>query len=108
MGPNHSFGRFVKNKIRYLLKVSHIEHLLSSSSSLKNKQVLIHHGGGKIEKGNPLSLYTFLAAVHRVIFEPCTCCHVFAIQLGDPLPLSHFIPLSLYPPMIDYCSRCPL
>ena len=49
----------------------------------------------------------FLAAVHRIIFKLCICCHVFAIQLGDSLPLTHFIPLSLYPPTIGYWSRRP-
>jgi hypothetical protein len=30
--------------------MSYIKHLLSSSSSLKNKEVLTNHGGGKIER----------------------------------------------------------
>lgn len=105
MGPNHSFGRFVKNMLRDSPKVSHIEHLLSSSSSLKNKEVLIHHGRGKIEKGKLLCLYPFFALVHWVIFKPCTYCRVFDIQLGDPFPLSHSIPLGLYPPTIGYLSH---
>ena len=45
-----------------------------------------------------------MATVHRVIFELCTCCRIFAIQLGDPLPLSHSIPLGLYPPTIGSLS----
>ena len=105
MSPNHSFGRFIKNMLRDSPKVSHTKHLLSSSISLKNKGVLTHHGGGKIEKGKPLCLYPFLAAVHQVIFEPCTCCRIFSIHFGDPFPLSHSIPLSIYPPTIGYLSR---
>lgn len=104
MGPNHSFGRFITNMLRDSLKVSYIEHLLSSLSSLKNKGVLTHHGGGKIEKGKPLCLCLILVAVHQVIFEPCTCCHVFSIQLGDTFPWSHSIPLSVYPLTIGSLS----
>jgi hypothetical protein len=45
MGPNPSF-RFVKNMMRDSPKVSYTEHLLSSSISLKNKEVLIYLDGG--------------------------------------------------------------
>jgi hypothetical protein len=31
--------------------MSYTEHLLSSSSSLKNKEVIAIHGGGKFEAG---------------------------------------------------------
>ena len=96
MGPNHSFFRFVKYMMRDSLKVSYIEHLLSSSSLLKNKGVLIHHGGGKFEKSTPMCLCLFLEEIHRVIFEPCTYHCIFVIQLGDPLPLSHSPLMSVY------------
>ena len=39
-----------------------------------------------------------MAVVHQVIFELCTYYRIFAIQLGDPFPLSHSIPLCLYSP----------
>ena len=61
--------------------------------------------GEKIERENPLCLCPFLAAIHRVIFKPCTCCHVFSIQLGDPFPLIHSIPLSVYPLTIGSLSN---
>ena len=102
MGPNHSFFRFVKYMMRDSLKVSYIEHLLSSSSLLKNKGVLIHHGGGKFEKSTPMCLCLFLEEIHRVIFEPCTCNCFFVIHLSDPFPLSHSILMSVYPLMIGF------
>jgi hypothetical protein len=46
MGSNLSFFRFIKYVMRYSLKMSYIEHMLSSLSSLKNKEVLVVHGGG--------------------------------------------------------------
>jgi hypothetical protein len=58
-GPNPSFFRFVKHMSRDSSKMSYTEHLLSSSSSLKNKEVLTNYGGGGIERSgssfwNPL------------------------------------------------------
>jgi hypothetical protein len=49
MGPNPYFFQFVKQRKRDLPKVSHIEHVLSSSSSLNQKEVLVYLDGGKIE-----------------------------------------------------------
>ena len=104
MGPNHSFFRFFKYMMRDSLKVSYIEHLLSSSSLLKNKGILIHHGGGKFEKRKPMCLCLFLEEIYRVIFEPCTCNCFFVIHLGDPFPLSHSILMSVYPLTIGSLS----
>jgi hypothetical protein len=50
MGSNLSFFRFVKNVMRDSSKIIYIDHFLSSSSSLKNKEVLIVHGGGKLRE----------------------------------------------------------
>lgn len=50
MEPNHSFLRFIKYMMRDSPKVIYIKHLLSSSSSLKNKGVLIHRGGGNLKR----------------------------------------------------------
>ena len=49
MGLNHSFFSFVKNILRDSRKLSYTDHLLSSSISLKNKEILANHGVGKIE-----------------------------------------------------------
>jgi hypothetical protein len=55
MGLNPYFFQFVKQMKRDLLKVSYIEHVLSSSSSLNQKEVLIYLDGGKIEGSKPSS-----------------------------------------------------
>jgi hypothetical protein len=47
MGPIPYLFRFVKQRKRNLPKVSYIEHVLSSSSSLNQKEVLIYLDGGK-------------------------------------------------------------
>lgn len=60
MGPNPSF-KFVKNMLKDSPKVNYSEHLLSSSSSLKNKKVLANHGGGKIEEKWVKSLENIMA-----------------------------------------------
>jgi hypothetical protein len=56
MGPNPYFFQFVKQRKRNLPKVSYIEHVLSSSSSLNEKEVLIYLDGGKIERNKPSGL----------------------------------------------------
>jgi hypothetical protein len=50
MGPNPSLLRFIKHMSRDSSKMSYIEHILSSSSSLKNKEVLTNHGGGELKE----------------------------------------------------------
>ena len=50
MGLDPSFFRFVKYMLRDSMKVSYIEHLLSPSSSLKDKGALTHHGGEKLKR----------------------------------------------------------
>ena len=47
MGSNPYFFQFVKQRKRNLSKVSYIEHVLSSSSSLNQKEVLVYLDGGK-------------------------------------------------------------
>jgi hypothetical protein len=49
MGLNPSFFKFVKHMVRESSKVRYTNHFLSYSSSLKNKEVLTDHGGGKNE-----------------------------------------------------------
>jgi hypothetical protein len=49
MGSNPHFFRFVNRVKRNLLKVSYTEHSLPSSS-LRNKEVLIHLDGGEFGK----------------------------------------------------------
>jgi hypothetical protein len=62
MGPNPSFFRFIKHVMRDSSKMSYTEHMLSSSSSLKNKEVLTNHGGGEIE-GSGSSFGKIMAVV---------------------------------------------
>jgi hypothetical protein len=44
MEPNPSFFRFVKHMSRDSSKMRYIDHILSSLSSLKNKEVLTNYG----------------------------------------------------------------
>ena len=58
-------------------KVGYTKHLLSSSSSFKNKELLAKHGGGKI-KGNYVSfMLTYYGSSPWVSFEhgtfSCLC-----------------------------------
>jgi hypothetical protein len=48
MEPNLSFFKFMKHVMRDSLKMSYTKHLLSPSRSLKNKEVLVIHGGGNV------------------------------------------------------------
>jgi hypothetical protein len=51
LGSNSSFFRFFKNENMGLIRrMSYTEDLLSSSSSLKKKEVLAYLGGGKLGK----------------------------------------------------------
>jgi hypothetical protein len=56
MGLNPYFFQFVKQRKRNLPKVSYMEHWLSSSISLNQKEVLIYLDGGKIERRKASSL----------------------------------------------------
>jgi hypothetical protein len=53
MGPNPYFFQFVKQRKRDLPKVSYIENVLPSSSSLNKKEVFAYLDGGKIEGSKP-------------------------------------------------------
>jgi hypothetical protein len=64
-------------------KMSYTEHLLSSSSSLKNKEVLTNHGGGKIEGSGSSFLESIMAAI-VVSLEHGTCLCLI-LQLGNLL-----------------------
>jgi hypothetical protein len=55
MRPKPYFFKFVKQRKRELLKVSYIDHVLPSSSSLNQKEVLVYLDGGKIERSKPSS-----------------------------------------------------
>ena len=82
MGPNPSFSKFIKHMLRDSPKVSYIEHLLSSSSSLKNKEVLTNHQWGK--KGRETKSYLIqknknkkTTAVISVTLEQSTSHHIY-------------------------------
>jgi len=62
MASNPSFS-FVKHVMRNSSKMRYIEHLLPSSSSLKNKEVLSNHGGGGDFEGSGSSFKIIMAVV---------------------------------------------
>jgi hypothetical protein len=101
MGPNPSFFRFIKHVMRDSSKMSYTEHLLSSSSSLKNKEVLTIHGGGGGGGGNLREVgqvfWKALWQLFVVTLEHGTCLHL-VLQLGNFLSLSHTNPMSHYTP----------
>jgi hypothetical protein len=82
-GPNPSFFRFIKHMSRDSSKMSYTEHMLSSSSSLKNKEVLTNHGGGEIERSGSSFLESIMAAI-VVTLEHGTCLCLI-LQLGNIL-----------------------
>ena len=83
MGPNPSFFKFIKNMLRASPKVSYIKHMVSSSISLKNKEVLSNHGRGKIEVKRVKSLENIMEAI-VVTLEHGTCSHL-VLSLGNLL-----------------------
>jgi hypothetical protein len=50
MGLNPSVFRFIKHMSRESSNMIYIDHILSSSSSLKNKEVLTNHGRVKLKE----------------------------------------------------------
>jgi hypothetical protein len=96
MGLNPSFFRFVKHVMRDSSKMSYIEHMLSSSSSLKNKEVLVVHGGGKFE-GSGSVFWKALWQLFVVTLEHGTC-FVLSYSWVIFLSLSHTNPMSHYTP----------
>jgi hypothetical protein len=70
--PNPSFFRFVKHMSRDSSKMSYTEHLLSSSSLLKNKEVLTNHGGGEIERSGSI----FWNPLWKLLLSPLNMAHV--------------------------------
>ena len=65
------------------MKVIYTEHLLSSSSSFENKEVLANNGGRKIEGKWVKSLENFMASLVAAL-EHGTCYHL-DLQLGNLL-----------------------
>jgi hypothetical protein len=96
MGLDLSFFKFVKHVMRDSSKMSYIENLLSSSSSLKNKKVLIVHGGGNLRE------------VGQLFGKDCGNCSLSPLKMEDVcvlsynwvifLSLSHTFPMSHYTP----------
>jgi hypothetical protein len=66
MGTNPYLFQFIKQRKRNPLKVSYIEHVLPSSSSLNEKEVLIYLGGGEIEGSGS----SFLRILYGIFFLP--------------------------------------
>jgi hypothetical protein len=62
--------------------MSYTEHLLSSSSSLKKKEVLIYLDGGKIEGSGSSFLESFMAVIVALEHGTCLC---LILQLGNML-----------------------
>jgi hypothetical protein len=73
LGSNPYFFRFVKHMKRNLLKVSYTKHFLSSSRSLKNKEILIYMDGGEIWKVG--QDFETLWKLFLVTLEHGTCLH---------------------------------
>jgi hypothetical protein len=107
MGLNLSFFRFVKNLMRDSLKMSYTEHLLSSSISLKNKEVLIIHvgGGGEFERSGSI----FGKHYGSRLFSPLNMAHfcVFSYNWVICLSLSHTDPMSHNTPL-DHPKSAPI
>ena len=77
MGLNHSFFKFVKNMLRDSLKVSYTKHLLSSSISLKNKEVITNHHRAKQLKGSGSSLFETL---WQLLLSPLNMSHIHILS----------------------------
>ena len=79
MGPNPSFSKFAQHILRDSLKVSYIEHLLSSSISSKNKEVLTNIRWGKKGRETKSCLIhkTQMAVVNSVALEQSTCHNIY-------------------------------
>jgi len=83
MGLNPAFFRFIKHVMNDSMKMSYIEHMLSSSSSLKNKEVIIIHCGEK-KWGKWVNYHKSLWQLFIVALEHGTwLCLV--LQLGNML-----------------------
>jgi hypothetical protein len=77
-------------------KMSYTKHLLSSSSSLKNKEVLANHGGGKIEgSGSSFGKHYGSCLLSPLNMAPiCVLSYSWVICLS----LSHTNPMSPHTP----------
>ena len=95
--PNSSFGRFIKNMLRDSPQGDPYRASVILLKLPKQQRGTCQSWWGKyLKREVHLCVYPFKEAVHRAIFKLCTCCHIFSILLGDPLPLSHSILLCLY------------
>jgi hypothetical protein len=65
-----------------LPKVSYIEKVLPSLSSLNEKEVLIYLGGGGIERSGSSFWESFMAAIVSLEHGTCLC---LILQLGNTL-----------------------
>jgi hypothetical protein len=64
--------------------MSYTEHLLSSSSSLKNKEVLTNHGGGEIERCGS----SFWNPLWKLLLSPLNMAHVCVLSYSWVICLS--------------------
>lgn len=71
--------------MRDSLNVSYIEHLLSFSSSLKNKEVLANQDGGKIERKVGQLLWK---TIRHLVFSPLNMAHVCVSSYSWVISLS--------------------
>jgi hypothetical protein len=76
--PNPFFFKFIKNMSRDSSNMSYTEHLLSSSSSLKNKEVLTNHGGGKLKEVGQVLWEPWRQFFVTLEYDTCLC---LALQL---------------------------
>jgi hypothetical protein len=83
--------------------MSYTEHLLSSSSSLKKKEVLIYLDGGKIEGSGSSFLESFMEAIVTLEHGTCLC---LILQLGNILVSEsyQFHVLSYFFILVEECS----
>jgi len=92
-GPNRSFFRSVKHMMRDSSNMRYIKHILSSSISLKNKEVLSNHGGGGIEgSGSSFRKNYGICLLSPLNMEPI---YISSYNWVICLCLSHTIHMSL-------------
>lgn len=75
--------------------MSYTEHLLSSSSSLKNKEVLVHHVGGKWENESSLPCWQ-LVSHHLWTWHASSPCLFWVVSLADSVIIMIICPHYCY------------